>query len=93
MEFKSPIYRVVNTTDIVTVIPLVAMGYVHVGDIRYLGRKPGDFRRGIPIGRRILYFLMVVFNLFGPLVGDHAIVEYRRKLFDAAQKRNLRREE
>lgn len=93
MEFKAPIYRVVNTTDIVTVIPLLVMGYIHVGDVRYLGRKPGDFRRGIPITRRIFYFILTVFGLFGPLVGDHAIIEYRRKLHDAAQKRNLRREE
>ena len=33
-DFKSPVYRVINTTDIVTVIPLLAMGYIHVGDIR-----------------------------------------------------------
>jgi len=93
MEFKSPIYRVVNTTDIVTVVPLLAMGYVHVGDIRYLGRKDGNAKRGIPTLRRFFYFLLAVFDFFGPLVGDHAINEYRRKLKDVAEKRNLRREE
>jgi Lipase (class 3) len=93
MEFKVPIYRVVNTTDIVTVVPLLVMGYIHVGDVRYLGRKPGDLRRGIPIMRRVFYFLLAVFDLFGPLVGDHAIIEYRRKLHDAAQKRSIRRDE
>lgn len=88
MEFKSPIYRVVNTTDIVTVIPLLAMGYVHIGDIRYLGRMDGEFRRGIPVLHRFYLFMLTIFKFFGPVVGDHAIVEYRRKLEAIAQKRN-----
>lgn len=88
IEFKSPIYRVVNTTDIVTVIPLLAMGYVHIGDIRYLGRLDGEFRRGIPFFQRGYLFLMGLFKFFGPVVSDHAIVEYRRKLEAIAQKRN-----
>jgi len=88
MEFKSPIYRIVNSTDIVTVIPLLAMGYIHIGDIRYLGRTEGEFRRGIPIFRRWYLFLLTLFKFFGPIVGDHAIVEYRRKLEAIAQKRN-----
>jgi hypothetical protein len=87
-EFRSPIYRVVNTTDIVTVIPLLAMGYIHIGDIRYLGRLDGEFRRGIPILQRWYLFLLAMFKFFGPVVGDHAIVEYRRKLEAIAQKRN-----
>jgi triacylglycerol lipase len=88
IEFKSPIYRVVNTTDVVTVIPLLAMGYVHIGDIRYLGRMDGEFRRGIPLLHRWYLFLLTMFQFFGPIVGDHAIVEYRRKLEAIAQKRN-----
>ena len=88
MEFKSPIYRVVNTTDIVTIIPLLAMGYIHIGDIRYLGRTDGEFRRGIPFFRRWYLFILTMFKFFGPIVGDHAIVEYRRKLEAIAQKRN-----
>src|SRR5258706_3689972 len=89
MEFKSPIYRVVNTTDIVTVVPLLLMGYIHVGDVRYLGRLAGEYKRNIPITRRIFYFLLTVLKLFAPLVGDHAITEYRRKLEAIAQKRNI----
>ena len=88
MEFKSPIYRVVNTTDIVTIIPLLAMGYIHIGDIRYLGRTVGDFRRGIPFFQRLYLFMLTSVKFFGPVVGDHAIVEYRRKLEAIAQKRN-----
>lgn len=87
-NFKAPIYRMVNTTDIVTVIPLLAMGYIHIGDIRYLGRKDGDFRRQIPVFLRMFLFLAALIRLFGPLVGDHAIVEYRRKLVTIADKRN-----
>jgi hypothetical protein len=88
IEFKSPIYRVVNTTDVVTVIPLVAMGYVHIGDIRYLGRTDGEFSRNIPFFKRWYLFMLTMFKFFGPVVGDHAIVEYRRKLEAIAQKRN-----
>lgn len=88
-DFKSAIYRVVNTTDIVTVVPLLAMGYVHIGDVRFLEPDMGDIRRGIPILQRIFFFLMAIFRLFGPLVGDHAITEYRRKLEAVAQDRNI----
>ena len=88
IKFKSPIYRIVNTTDVVTVIPLLAMGYVHIGDIRYLGRTDGEFRRGIPVFHRWYLFMLTMFKFFGPVVGDHAIIEYRRKLEAIAQKRN-----
>ena len=89
-DFKSPIYRMVNTTDIVTVVPLLLMGYIHIGDVRFLGRKEGDFSRTVPIIPRILLFLSAMFRLFGPWVGDHDINEYRRKLEAVAQKRNPR---
>ncbi|HXF85069.1 MAG TPA: lipase family protein [Anaerolineales bacterium] len=91
-EFKSPIYRIVNTADIVTVIPLLAMGYTHIGDVRFLAGE-GEIRRGIPILRRLFFFLAALLRLFGPLVGDHAIVEYRRKLELVAEKRNPREHE
>ena len=88
-EFKAAIYRVVNTTDIVTVVPLLAMGYIHIGDVRFLLPGMGDIRRGIPILQRIFFFIMAIFRLFGPLVGDHAIALYRKKLEAVAQDRNL----
>lgn len=88
-KFKSSIYRVVNTTDIVTVVPLLAMGYIHIGDVRFLSPAMGDIRRGIPILRRIYFFLMAALRLFGPLVGDHGIEQYRRKLEAVAQDRNI----
>lgn len=88
-DFKSAIYRIVNTTDIVTILPLLAMGYIHIGDIRFLEPGMGDIRRGIPILRRIFFFLTSVFRLFGPLVGDHSIEKYRKKLEAVAQDRNI----
>jgi hypothetical protein len=88
MEFKSPIYRVVNTTDIVTVIPLLAMGYIHIGDVRYLGARDGEFQRGIPFFHRFFLFFLTIFKFFSPVLGDHAIVQYRRKLGAIAEKRN-----
>jgi len=88
-DFKSPIYRIVNTTDIVTVVPLLLMGYIHIGDVRFLERNMGEFRRGIPILQRIFFFVMAIFRLFGPLVGDHGIEQYRKKLEAIAQDRNL----
>jgi hypothetical protein len=90
IEFKSPIYRIVNSTDIVTVIPLLAMGYIHIGDVRFLGSQDGEFRRGVPLLQRWYLFTLTMFKFFGPIVGDHSIVEYRRKLEAIAQKRNKR---
>lgn len=88
-DLKSSVYRVVNTTDIVTVLPLLSMGYTHIGDVRFLERAMGEIRRGIPFLQRLFFFLMATFRLFGPLVGDHAIAEYRRKLEAVAQARNV----
>ena len=89
-NIKSMFYRVVNTTDIVTIVPLLLMGFVHVGDIRYLLRNKGDFRRSIPVFNRLFHFLgSAVIKLFRPWVEDHAILEYRKKLEAIAQGRNL----
>lgn len=88
-DLKSAVYRVVNTTDVVTVVPLLSMGYTHIGDVRFLEPAIGEIRRGVPILRRIFFFIMAAFRLFGPLVGDHAIAEYRRKLEAVAQARNV----
>jgi hypothetical protein len=89
-ELKSVVYRVINTTDIVTIIPLLAMGYIHVGDIRFLENMPGIYRRGyIPILRRSYFFILTGLRWFAPLVGDHAIEQYRKKLEAIAQDRNV----
>ena len=83
-NIKSSFFRIVNTVDIVTVIPLLAMGFVHVGDIRFLERQNELFRRGIPFFKRLFAF---VFG-FSNLVGDHGIQEYRRKLELIAKRRS-----
>lgn len=87
-KLKSPVYRVVNTTDIVTVVPLMLMGYSHVGDVRFLGPNEGDISSGIPILRRIFFFIATFLRLFIPLVGDHSSDLYREKLALIANKRN-----
>ncbi|MEO8356781.1 MAG: lipase family protein [Chloroflexota bacterium] len=87
-DFRAPIYRVVNTTDVVTAIPFLAMGYMHLGDVRFLGAKEGEFQRGIPVLRRLYLFLLTALKFFGPLVKDHGIDQYRRKLQVIAQERN-----
>jgi hypothetical protein len=87
-DFRAPIYRVVNTTDVVTAIPFLAMGYMHLGDVRFLGAKDGEFQRGIPVLRRLYLFLLTALKFFGPLVKDHGIDQYRRKLQVIAQERN-----
>lgn len=84
-NLKTSIFRIVNTTDIVTVVPLLTMGFVHVGDIRFLDRRDDKFRRGIPVVRRFLAFAIA----FSKLVSDHAILEYRRKLEAIARRRAL----
>ena len=64
------------------VVQILAMGYIHIGDIRYLGRLDGDFRRGIPLLQRGYLFLLTMFKLLD------LIAEYRRKLGVIALKRN-----
>ena len=83
-NIKSSFFRIVNTTDIVTVIPLLVMGFVHVGDIRFLERRNELFRRGIPFFRRLFAFAFA----FSNLVGDHGIEQYRRKLELIAKRRS-----
>ena len=82
-NIKSSFFRVVNTVDIVTVIPLLVMGFVHVGDIRFLERRDELFRRGIPFWRLFAFLFG-----FSHLVADHGIAEYRRKLELIAKRRS-----
>ena len=90
-SIKSMFYRVVNTTDVVTIVPLLLMGFVHVGDVRFLLRNLGEFKRGIPVSRRFFFFLGAgLLKFFRPWVEDHAILEYRKKLEAVAQDRNIK---
>ena len=86
-NIKTSLFRVVNTTDIVTIVPLIAMGFVHAGDVRFLERKEELFRRNIPLAERFFDFMFG----FSKLVSDHGIAEYRRKLELIARRRNRSR--
>ena len=64
-NIKSSFFRIVSTTDIVAVILLLVIGFVHVGDIRFLERWNELFRRGIPFFRRLFVFAFAFSNLVG----------------------------
>jgi hypothetical protein len=56
--------------------------------VRFLERKEGLYRRGVPLFQRVLFFLAGIFRLFGPWGGDHKIENYRDKLRAVARNRN-----
>ena len=86
---KSPIYRIINFIDIVTFVPLFAMGFIHVGDIRYLNRGfPDQVRRWRPVSQRV-YFLLALLNLLVPAIGAHGIKNYVDKLERIALGQNV----
>jgi len=98
-SIKAPFYRIVNTTDIVTLVPLFLGTFVHVGDPRYLSRRKidGVYRiyRGIPNLRRIfesfletLLALVRLKNPIGPWIGAHDMTIYIEKLGSYAKARN-----
>jgi hypothetical protein len=79
-NIRSPVYRVVNFVDIVTFVPLFTMGFVHVGDVRYLERgQPDDIRRWRPASQRVFFFLSW-FALLVPAILAHGIKNYVEKL-------------
>lgn len=79
-DIRSPVYRVVNFTDIVTFLPLLTMGFVHVGDVRYLGHgSPRLIRRSRPLVQR-LFLLLHLVMLLVPAINNHFIQGYIDKL-------------
>ena len=85
-SIKVPFYRLVNPTDIVTLIPKFLWAYMHVGDVRYLSRRP-DLYRGMPTLYRaweaLLEMLSSLFRLsnpFAPWIGEHDMRLYIKKL-------------
>jgi len=84
-NIKAPFYRLVNSTDVVTLMP--SIGYTHVGDARFLSRS-GDLYRTIPFFRRGWEMLL---TLFAPLrwVACHSMDQYCQKLEDYAAQRNI----
>lgn len=84
---KVPIYRVVNASDIVARVPLILMGYRHVGDVRYLNRSglliysPNSFSTFLWFGANFILSWRSTYR-------DHAILNYCNKLADFALARN-----
>ncbi len=83
-NMKAPIYRIVNSTDIVSLVP--SIGYRHVGDARFLTRG-GDLYRGIPFFRRGWEMLLALL-MPGRWVACHSMPEYCDKLEKYAIMRN-----
>jgi len=79
-DIRSPVYRVVNFTDIVTFLPFLTMGFTHVGDVRYLSYgSPKLVRRRRPLSQR-LFLLFQLFLALVPAIKNHGIQNYINKL-------------
>lgn len=96
---KIPFYRIVNATDIVTLIPFLLGSFVHVGDSRYLSRRKINdvyiLYRGIPFFTRLsesiietLLAMMRLSNPLGPWIQAHNMDIYIDKLERYARSRN-----
>ncbi len=84
--YKVPVYRVVHAADIVSRVPLMAMGYRHTGDLRYLTRKGTVLRN--PLQLRLLFrFIYSVVRSWRTIFRDHAIAAYSGKLATWAEDR------
>jgi hypothetical protein len=96
-NIKVPFYRVVNTIDIVTMVPIYIpffFKYIHVGDPRYLNRGQVLYR-GIPSLFRTWEALVEICNALihlknplMPFVEAHGIKRYIAKLLEISLKRN-----
>jgi hypothetical protein len=98
-SIKTPFYRILNVTDIVTLIPFLFGTFVHVGDARYLSRRKVDgvnlIFRGVPSLRRTfeaiaetLLALLHLSNPIDPWINAHDINIYIDKLERYAKSRN-----
>jgi len=86
---RSPVYRVINFTDIVTFLPLLTMGFIHVGDSRYLDRGfPELVLRWRPLSQRLFLLLHLVMFLY-PAIKQHGIQNYIDKLERIALGQNV----
>jgi triacylglycerol lipase len=90
---KAPFYRVIHSTDIVTLVP--NFGYRHIGDSRYLSycsptSEKFHFYRGVPFFRRLWEMLIaIIIPINWPRwVACHSMAEYERKLRIYAIQRN-----
>ena len=92
-EVKCPHYRLVNGLDVVPAVPPPYLGYQHGGDVRVLGRL-GDSPKRYDRTPFLLGAWLGVFSLLWPitrkfpLIDDHMIGIYRKKLIAAANLRS-----
>jgi len=87
-NIQSPVYRVVNHLDIVTFLPMSAMGFIHVGDMRYLDKGyPHQIRHRPPLSRWF-FFLLSFLTFFVPAISAHGIQNYVYKLEKIALDQN-----
>lgn len=92
-NIKAPFYRIVHSTDIVTLLP--NFGYRHVGDARFLSYCSPEsdnftFYRGIPMLRRFWEMIVATIIPFNwpRWVNCHSMSEYERKLRIYAMEQN-----
>jgi hypothetical protein len=86
---RSPVYRVINFTDIVTFLPLLTMGYIHVGDVRYLDYGfPDLVLRWRPLSQRLFLLVHIIMFLY-PAIKQHGIQNYIDKLERIALGQNV----
>lgn len=76
---KCPVYRFVNHHDVVPRLPILAMGYRHVGDLRYLTKKGKVVRCPSSLITE-LFFALNLFRGLKHTIDDHSIEEYVSKL-------------
>jgi hypothetical protein len=90
-SIKAAFYRIVNCTDGVALVPLLSMGYTHIGDLRYLTRR-GELRRGthnfLRMWELFAASLLSFPKFWAPLVNAHSLDEYVQKLEKLALARN-----
>ncbi len=86
MATKPPVYRVVNASDIIARVPLMVMGYRHVGDLRYL-TVGAELIRAPNILRTGARFLWNLASDWRSVYRDHAILRYCDKLARIALER------
>ena len=96
-NIRSPIYRVLHFIDIVTFVPLFSMGFVPVGDVRYLTHgQPDDILRRVPLWHPLFIVALLATVLIplvnviflAPAVGAHGSKKYVEKLERIALSKN-----
>ena len=86
--YKVPLYRIVHSDDVVPTLPFWAMGFVQMGDLRYINDQSQEIEGSAGVFNRIgLQFKSFLTLQFGRLVGDHAIGKYAAILKTIAEYR------